>query len=123
MYFNKMTNNFLLLFEIFYYIYINIYFNIQCGSFTALNGGQNFPYVIRRTKPKDIKVVLTSGSNDMDNQYGNWAIANHAMADAFRFAGYDYRYDFGVGGHNLLMGSSMFAEHLRWFFSSSSSKL
>jgi hypothetical protein len=65
---------------------------------------------------QDIRVVLTSGSNDMDNTMGNWALANHTMADALRFAGYDYRYDFGNGGHNSQHGGAMFAEHLRWLF-------
>lgn len=60
--------------------------------------------------------MLTSGSNDMDNTMGNWALANHTMADALRFAGYDYRYDFGNGGHNSQHGGAMFAEHLRWLF-------
>ena len=88
----------------------------HCGSFVALNGAQHFPFLVRRSVRKPIRVVLTSGCNDNDNIYGNWALANHAMADALRFAGYDYRYDFGTGGHNLCHGGALFAEHLRWLF-------
>ena len=51
-----------------------------------------------------------------DNTAGNWALANHTMADALRYAGYDYRYDFGNGGHNSQHGGALFAEHLRWLF-------
>ena len=51
-----------------------------------------------------------------DNTAGNWALANHTMADALRYAGYDYRYDFGDGGHNSQHGGALFAEHLRWLF-------
>ena len=47
----------------------------HCGSFVALNNGQNFPFVVRRTYPRrPIRVVLTSGSNDMDNVMGNWGL-------------------------------------------------
>ena len=45
----------------------------HCGSFVALNGGQNYPYIVRRSDRKErehLRVVLTSGSRDMDN--GEW---------------------------------------------------
>ena len=37
--------------------------------------------------------------NDLDNQHGNWPLANQEMAAALKFAGYDYRFDFGDGAH------------------------
>lgn len=90
------------------------------GAFVALNGGQNYPFIIRRsdrTERKNLRIVLASGTNDnLDDQYGNFALANHNMADALRFAGYDYRYDFGVGGHNMNYARALLAEHVRWLF-------
>jgi enterochelin esterase family protein len=38
------------------------------------------------------------------------------MASALDFAGYDFRFEFGVGGHNLSHGGALFAETLRWLF-------
>ena len=88
----------------------------HCGSFTALRGGHNYPFLVRATARKPIRVVLTTGDNDIDEMEGNFALANHTMADALRWRAYDYRYDYGSGAHSLPHGGSLFAEHLRWLF-------
>jgi len=92
----------------------------HCGGFVALNGGQNYPSIVRRsdrTGRNNLRIVLTSGVNDnVDDSFGNFALANHTLADALRYAGYDYRYDFGVGGHGLTHGRALLAEHLSWLF-------
>ena len=36
------------------------------------------------------------------------------MAAALSFAGYDLRFEFGTGGHNLRHGGALFADALRW---------
>ncbi len=36
------------------------------------------------------------------------------MASALEYAGYDYRYVFGEGGHSLYHGGAIFADSLRW---------
>ena len=47
-------------------------------------------------------------------QFGNWPLANQQMAAALSFAGYDLRFEFGTGGHNLRHGGALFADALRW---------
>lgn len=86
----------------------------HCGSFVNINGGHNYPYLIRSTDRKPIKVFLTSGELDGDIIIGNWPLANKQMAAALDFAGYEHRFEFGEGGHSLAHGGSMFAETLRW---------
>eukprot|EP00929_Paragymnodinium_shiwhaense_P011148 TRINITY_DN11657_c0_g1_i1.p1 TRINITY_DN11657_c0_g1~~TRINITY_DN11657_c0_g1_i1.p1 ORF type:complete len:413 (+),score=14.62 TRINITY_DN11657_c0_g1_i1:62-1300(+) len=90
----------------------------HCGAFVALNGGHNYPAIVRRsdrTARTNLRIVLTSGSNDnLDDMYGNFALANHTMADALRYAGYEYRYDFGVAGHSMIYARALLPEHLRW---------
>ena len=90
----------------------------HCGSFTNIRGGHNFPYLVRSSAPKSIKVFLTSGARDLDHPVGNWPLANHDMAAALDFAGYDYRFEFGEGGHSLRHGGSIFADSLRWLWES-----
>ena len=60
--------------------------------------------------------LLNEGSlqNDLDNLFGNWPLANQQMAAALQFAGYQHRFEFGTGGHNLRQGGALFAETLRW---------
>lgn len=88
----------------------------HCGSFTDIWGGHNFPSLVRRTPRKPIRVFLQSGEHDADTPFGNWALANRAMASALDWAGYDYRFAFGTGGHNLDHGGAIFADSLRWLW-------
>ena len=88
----------------------------HCGSFTDIWGGHNYPTLIRRTPRKPIRVFLQSGKHDANTPFGDWALANKTMASALEFAGYDYRFEFGCGGHNLAHGGALFAESLRWLW-------
>lgn len=88
----------------------------HCGSYTDIWGGHNYPSLIRRTPRKPIRALLQSGEHDADTPFGDWALANRAMASALRWAGYDYRFEFGTGGHNLDHGGAIFADSLRWLW-------
>ena len=84
------------------------------GSFVNIRGGHNYPYLIRSTPRKPLRVFLQSGERDLDIIYGNWPLANQQMALALEYAGYEYRYVFGEGGHSLYHGGAIFADSLRW---------
>jgi enterochelin esterase-like enzyme len=88
----------------------------HCGSFTAIRGGHNYPFMIRRTERKPIRVWLQSGAMDADILYGSWPEANKAMAASLAFAGYEVKFVFGEGGHNLRHGGAVFADALRWLW-------
>lgn len=88
----------------------------HCGSYTDIWGGHNYPSLIRKTPRKPVRVFLQSGENDANTPFGDWALANRAMASAFDYAGWDYRFEFGTGGHNLAHGGALFAESLRWLW-------
>lgn len=90
----------------------------HCGSFTAIKGGHNYPLLVRRTPRKPIRVFLQSGTSDADIVIGSWPLANQTMAAALKFAGYDMRFEFGDGGHNLRHGGALFADTLRWLWRS-----
>jgi enterochelin esterase family protein len=89
----------------------------HCGSFANIRGGHNYPYLIRTTAQKPLRVFLTSGARDLDHPVGNWPRANQEMAAALKFASYEYRFEFGEGGHSLRHGGSLFATSLRWLWS------
>ena len=88
----------------------------HCGSYVNIRGGHNFPYLVRSTPRKPIRVALQSGENDAQHIYGNWPLANRTLADALAFAGYDHRFDFGSGGHSLRHGGAILADTLRWLW-------
>ncbi len=105
------------------------------GSFTNIRGGYIYPSLIRKTKLKSpesgdyssgdealaaarrkIRVFLQDGSGDLDNQAGNWPLANQEMAAALKFAGWDYRFVFGGGTHSDKHGAAMFPDTMRWLW-------
>lgn len=88
----------------------------HCGSYTDIWGGHNAPSLVRQNPRKPIRLFLQSGENDANTPFGNWALANQSMASALEWAGYDYRFEFGTGGHNLDHGGSLFADTLRWMW-------
>jgi enterochelin esterase family protein len=86
------------------------------GSFTNIRGGDVYPGMIRKTEHKPIRVFLQDGANDLDNQHGNWPLANQQMALALKFAKYDYKFEYGTGGHNGKHGGAILPESLRWLW-------
>jgi enterochelin esterase-like enzyme len=86
------------------------------GSFTNIRGGYVYPALLRKTDKKPLKVFLEDGENDLDNQFGNWPLANQDMAAALKFAGYDHKFVMGKGTHNTKHAGSIFPETLRWIW-------
>jgi enterochelin esterase-like enzyme len=86
------------------------------GSFTNIRGGYIYPSLIRKTERKPIRVFLQDGSGDLDNLHGSWPLANQEMAAALKFSGYDYRFEYGDGGHNGKHGGAILPESLRWLW-------
>lgn len=105
------------------------------GSFTNIRGGYIYPSAIRKTKldnadktyntpelkklleaRRSIRVFLQDGKNDLDNQFGNWPLANQDMAAALKYAGWDYQFVLGEGTHNGKHGASLLPETLRWLW-------
>lgn len=95
--------------------WIGSFTNIASGA-TLREGGHNYPALIRRTPKKPIRVFLQDGSNDLDNQAGNWWLGNLQMEKALAFAGYDYKAVWGEGFHSHRHGRSMFPDTLRWLW-------
>lgn len=86
------------------------------GSFTNIRGGHVIPAVIRKTENKLLRIFLQDGSNDLDNLHGSWPLANQEMAASLKFKGYDYKFEFGDGGHNGKHGGAILPESLRWLW-------
>ncbi len=86
------------------------------GSFANIRGGHVYPALIRAVPRKQIRVFLQAGSNDLDVGWGNWALANLEMAAALNFREYDFRLDYGDGGHDGRHGGAILPESLAWLW-------
>lgn len=86
------------------------------GSFTDIRGGHIYPALIRKSSKKHIKVYLQDGSNDLDNQFGNWWLANQQMASSLNYRSYDFKFVAGTGAHSGKHGGAILPEALRWLW-------
>jgi enterochelin esterase family protein len=93
------------------------------GSFTDIasgptlrEGGHNYAALIRKTPKKPIRIFLQDGENDLDNEHGNWPLANQQMAKSLAFAGYDFKFEWGHGFHSDRHGRAILPDSLRWLW-------
>jgi len=86
------------------------------GSFTNIRGGHVYPSWIRKTAKKPVKVFLQGGRNDLDNDHGHWPLANEQMATALNFMGWDHKFVYGDGKHDLKHGGVLLPDALRWLW-------
>jgi enterochelin esterase-like enzyme len=86
------------------------------GSFTNIRGGHNYPFIIRKNQRKDIKILMQDGSNDLNNEHGDWWLANLQMESAFKYKGYDFSFAKGLGTHSGKHAGSILPESLIWLW-------
>lgn len=91
-------------------------------------GGDLYPTLIRKSPIRPIKIFLQDGSNDLDNEHGNWFLANQQMLAAFHWANanadknqdpgarYQVRHVWGEGMHSDEHGGALLPDILRWMW-------
>ena len=114
---------------------------ISCiGSYTSIGltlgpdgqprtyGGDLYPGLIRKSPIRPLRVFLQDGREDLDNEHGNWFLANQQMVKSLEWANaradaekrpgprYDVRYAWTAGGHSDAEGGALLPEILRWIW-------
>lgn len=91
-------------------------------------GGDIYPGLVRKSPIRPLRIFLQDGSDDLDNEHGNWFLANQQMlkslewanahADADRRAGprYDVNHRWTSGGHSDAEGGAILPDVLRWIW-------
>jgi len=98
-------------------------------------GGDTYPGLIRKSPIRPLRIFIQDGSNDLDNEHGNWFLANQQMVKAIQWANanadapadkragpmtqdqtarYDLRYVWGDGSHSDQHGGAVLPDVLRW---------
>lgn len=87
------------------------------GTFVAMRGGNQYPWIIRKTEPKPLRIYLQDGVNDAWNPlFGEWWEANQLMESALDFAGYELFFKWDRGGHSIKHGTALFPDAMRWLW-------
>lgn len=86
------------------------------GTYVDIRSGGDYPTLIRKTEPKPLRIFLQDGSNDLDNSFGNWFLANQSMLSALQWAGYEVNHAWDEGGHNRQGSGAILPDALRWLW-------
>lgn len=87
------------------------------GTYVSMRGGNEYPALIRKTEPKQIRIFLEDGNKDAWNPlFGSWFDANLDMQSALSFAGYEVAHSWGTGGHDGEHANAIFPDVLRWLW-------
>ncbi len=91
-------------------------------------GGDTYAGLIRKSPIRPLRIFLQDGRADLDNEHGNWFLANQQMLKAFEWANahadaesrtgprYDVRYVWTDGAHSDADGGAILPDVLRWIW-------
>jgi enterochelin esterase family protein len=106
--------------------YTSIAYRPATETTPMVPGGDLYPTLIRKNPIRPIRIFLQDGSNDLDNNQGNWFLANQQMLSALNWRNaqqkdpngpkYDVKHEWGDGAHSDAHGGSILPDVLRWIF-------
>ncbi|GAB4371535.1 MAG: hypothetical protein OHK0021_14140 [Bryobacter sp.] len=95
----------------------------RIGSFTSiqwkpgeLEGGNVYPFAIRKQPKRNIRVYLSDGSEDLENTHGSWPLQNIQMANSLKMREYDFKFAWGSGPHSTAQGNAEAPLALTWLW-------
>ncbi|MFN7936923.1 MAG: alpha/beta hydrolase-fold protein [Bryobacteraceae bacterium] len=95
----------------------------RVGSFTSiqwkpgtLEGGNVYPFKIRKEPKRNIRTWLQDGSQDLENNHGSWPLQNIQMANSLKMRDYDFHLSWGNGSHSGAHGSAEFPTAMEWLW-------
>jgi enterochelin esterase family protein len=95
----------------------------RIGSFTSIqwktgapDGGQDYPFKVRKEPKRNIRVWSQDGYNDLENTHGSWPLQNIQMANSLKMREYDFHFSFGNGTHTRLGGFAEAPTELIWLW-------
>ncbi|MGC2659837.1 MAG: alpha/beta hydrolase-fold protein [Bryobacteraceae bacterium] len=94
------------------------------GSFTSiqwhpeqkLDGGNLYPFMIRKMPKRNIRMWMSDGMDDLENSHGSWPLQNIELANSLKMMGYDYHFRFGLATHDGAQVGIDLPESLTWLW-------
>jgi enterochelin esterase family protein len=94
------------------------------GSFTSIqwrskenaDGGNVYPFMVRKDPKRNIRVWMSDGADDLENNHGSWPMQNIQMANSLKFREYDFHFRFGTAAHGGAQAALDLPESLTWLW-------
>ena len=95
----------------------------RVGTFTSiqwipgqLDGGNIFPFAVRKEPRKNMRIWMSDGAEDLENEHGSWPFQNLQLANSLKMAGYDFHFTWSGASHSGAQGSAESPEALTWLW-------
>src|SRR3954465_1131566 len=95
---------------------VGSYTSIQWRPDEKQDGGNVYPFRIRRDPKKNIRIWQSDGVDDIENQFGSWPLQAVQFANSLKMKGYDYHFRLGEAAHNGAQVSLDLPESLAWLW-------
>ncbi len=95
---------------------IGSYASIQWHPEEKLDGGNVYPFMIRNMPKRNIRVWMSDGQDDLENQFGSWPLQNIQMANSLKMRDYDFHFRFGAATHDSAQAAIDLPESLAWLW-------
>ena len=94
------------------------------GSFTSIqwrskennDGGNVYPFMVRKEPKRNIRIWMSDGADDLENEHGSWPMQNIAMANSLKLREYDFHFRFGTAAHGGAQAALDLPESLTWLW-------
>jgi enterochelin esterase family protein len=94
------------------------------GSFTSiqwrpqekLEGGNVYPFKVRKEPKRNIRVWMSDGADDLENDHGSWPMQNIQIANSLKLKEYDFHFRFGTAAHGGAQAGLDLPESLTWLW-------
>ena len=95
---------------------IGSYTSIQWHPDEKLDGGNMFPYMVRKLPKRNIRVWMSDGADDLENTHGSWPLQNIQLANSLKMREYDFHFRFGLATHDSAQAGIDLPESLAWLW-------
>jgi enterochelin esterase family protein len=95
---------------------IGSYTSIQWHPEEKLDGGNLYPFMIRKLPKRNIRIWMSDGADDLENTHGSWPLQNIQLANSLKMREYDFHFRFGLATHDSAQAAIDLPESLTWLW-------
>lgn len=95
---------------------IGSYTSIQWRPDEKLDGGNLYPFMVRKLPKKNIRIWMSDGTDDLENNFGSWPLQNIQLANSLKMREYDFHLRFGLATHDSAQAAIDLPESLTWLW-------
>ena len=81
-----------------------------------LDGGNIWPFLMRKRDRKNIRIWLEDGTYDLENAHGSWPLQNIQLANSLKMKEYDFKFSFGNAQHSTTYGDAELPAAMTWLW-------